>query len=72
MLEDGGLLQHFIEHSLGRMIQTSIVQLADEDSWDEASQFLLKVSSVSEKMLIWNRRVPNHSAAKEILPKMEG
>lgn len=37
MLEDNGLLQKFIEFTVEPIIKSSLAQLVDEDSWEEAS-----------------------------------
>ena len=57
LLEDNGVIQHFIEFTVGPIIKASIAQFNDELSWKEASQFLLSGFWCGERMLIGNRGV---------------
>lgn len=55
LLEDNGIIQHFIEFTVGPIIKASIAQFDDESSWKEASQSSPTRSRCGERMLIGNR-----------------
>lgn len=55
LLEDNGIIQHFIEFSVGPIIKASIAQFNDDLSWKEASQSLPSESRCGERMLIGSR-----------------
>ena len=55
LLEDNGIIQHFIEFSVGPIIKASIAQFNDDLSWKEASQSLPSGSRCGERMLIGSR-----------------
>jgi len=57
MLGEKGLLQQFVEFTVGPIIQSSIKQLEDEDSWEQARQSHLNLSGYYAGMLIWSRGV---------------
>jgi hypothetical protein len=66
MLDDHGLLQQFIEFTVGPIITSSIAQLEDEESWAEASQSSLYKCGISETLLIWSRGMPCNSVGQEV------
>ncbi len=55
LLEDNGIIQHFIEFAVGPIIKASIIQFDDESSWKEASQSSPSGFQCGERMLIGNR-----------------
>lgn len=57
LLEENGIIQHFIEFTVGPIIKASIAQFDDESSWKEASQSLPSGFWCGERMLIGNRGV---------------
>lgn len=57
LLEDNGVIQHFIEFTVGPIIKASIAQFNDESSWKEASQSSPSGFLCGERMLIGNRGV---------------
>lgn len=72
LLEDNGILQHFIEFSVGPIIKASIVQFDDESSWKKASQSSPSGSQCGERMLIGNRGMSCNFVGQEVLQKVEG
>ena len=71
MLEDGGFLQQFIEFTVGPIIKSAMVQLSDEDSWEEASQSFPIATRLSRRMLIWIRELSCAFIEQEVFQKME-
>lgn len=57
MLEDNGLLQQFIEFTVGPIITSSIIQLEDEESWEEARQSSPHNYVLGEPLLIRSREL---------------
>lgn len=57
MLGEKGLLQQFVEFTVGPIIQSSIRQLEDEDSWEQARQSHLTLNRYHAGLLIWSRGV---------------
>ena len=55
LLEDNGIIQHFIEFTVGPIIKASIAQFYDDSSWKKASQSPPSVSWCGERMLIGDR-----------------
>lgn len=72
MRDDNGLLQQFLEYTVGPMITSSIAQLQDERSWEEASQSSLQKVSVGERLLTCTREIANGSVEQEIFWEVEG
>lgn len=66
LLEDNGILQHFIEFTVGPIIKASITQLDDESSWKEASQSSPYGSRCSERMLIGTRGISCSLVGQEV------
>ena len=66
LLEDNGILQHFIEFTVGPIIKASIAQLDDESSWKEASQSSPYGSRCSERMLIGTRGMSCSLVGQEV------
>ena len=66
MHDDNGLLQQFLEYTVGPMIISSIAQLQDERSWEEASQSSFQKVSVGERLLTCTREIANSSVKQEI------
>jgi len=66
MLEDNGLLQQFIEFTVGPIITSSIAQLADEESWEEASQSSSYHCGFGEALLIWSRGMSSDPFTQEV------
>lgn len=67
LLEDNGIIQHFVEFTVGPIIKASIAQFDDESSWKEASQSLPCGFRCGERMLIGNRGMPYNFVGQEIL-----
>ena len=53
VLADEGLLQQFIEYTMGPLITEAIGQVKDEQSWAKAGQFLLIIVVFYGTELIW-------------------
>ena len=71
LLEDNGILQQFIEFTVGPIIKASIAQFEDESSWKEASQSSPFESPCGEQMLIGNRGMSCSLVGQEILQEVE-
>ena len=71
LLEDNGIIQHFIEFSVGPIIKASIAQFNDDLSWKEASQSLLSGTRCGERMLIGNRGMSCSFISQEVLEEVE-
>ena len=71
LLEDNGIIQHFIEFSVGPIIKASIAQFNDDLSWKEASQSLPSGSWCGERMLIGNRGMSCSFISQEVLEEVE-
>ena len=67
MRDDHGLLQQFIEYTVGPLITSSMAQLQDERSWEEASQSPLEKVLVGELLLMCTRKIASDSIRQEIL-----
>ena len=67
LLEDNGIIQHFIEFTVGPIIKASIAQFDDESSWKEASQSSQSGSRCSERLLIGIRGMSCNFVGQEIL-----
>ena len=63
LLEDNGVIQHFIEFTVGPIIKASIAQYNDDLSWKEASQSSPYTFPCGERMLIGNRGMSCSSAS---------
>ena len=72
MRDDNGLLQQFLEYTVGPMITSSIAQVQDERSWEEASQSSFRKVPVGERLLMCTRENANISVKQEIFWEMEG
>lgn len=66
MRDNNGLLQQFLEYTIGSMIASSIAQLQDERSWEEASQSSFQKVPVRERLLMCTREIANSSVEQEI------
>ena len=66
MCEDKGLLQQFIEHSVGPIITSSLAQLEDEWSWEEASQSSLTKVGRGETLLMCSRGLSYNAIEQEV------
>ena len=55
MLEDHGLLQQFIEFTVGPIVKSTIAHVEDEDSWQEASQSWMVAAVIGIEKLISSR-----------------
>lgn len=66
LLEDNGIIQHFIEFTVGPIIKASIAQLDNESSWKEASQSLPSGVRCSERMLIGIRGMSCSLVGQEV------
>ena len=66
MLDDEGLLQQFIEYTIGPIVGTAIRRVEEERSWQQARQSLLIPHSCYQP-LTQSRRLSRTSARKEIL-----
>ena len=71
LLEDNGIIQHFIEFSVGPIIKASIAQFNDDLSWKEASQSLPSRSRCGERMLIGSRGMSCNFISQEVLEEVE-
>ena len=71
LLEDNGIIQHFIEFSVGPIIKASIAQFNDDLSWKEASQSLPSGSRCGERMLIGNRGMSCSFTSQEVFEEVE-
>ena len=67
LLEDNGIMQHFIEYTIGPIIKASIAQFDDESSWKEASQSSTSGFGCGEQMLIGNRGMSCSFVGQEVL-----
>ena len=67
LLEDNGIIQHFIEFTVGPIIKATIAQFDDESSWKEASQSLPSGSRYAERMLIGIRGMSCSIVGQKIL-----
>lgn len=67
LLEDNGIIQHFIEFTIGPIIKASIAQFDDESSWKEASQSPPSGLRCGEPMLIGNRGMSCSLVGQEVL-----
>ena len=67
MREDRGLLQQFIEHTVGPIITSSLAQLEDEWSWEEASQSSSTKAWGGEPLLMCSRGVSCYLIEQEVL-----
>ena len=67
LLEDNGIIQQFIEFTVGPIIKASIAQFDDESSWKEASQSSSSASWYNGRMLIGNRGMSCNSVGQEVL-----
>lgn len=72
LLEDNGVIQHFIEFTVGPIIKSSIAQYNDELSWKEASQFSPSRTRCGERMLIGSRGMSCDFVSQKILHEVEG
>ncbi len=66
MRDNNGLLQQFLEYTIGPMIKSSIAELQDERSWEEASQSSFQKVPVGERLLMCTREIANSSVEQEI------
>ena len=66
MRDDHGLLQQFLEYTVGPLIISSMAQLQDERSWEEASQSSLEKVLVGELLLMCTRKITSRSVKQEI------
>ena len=66
MRDDHGLLQQFLEYTVGPLITSSMAQLQDERSWEEASQSSLEKVLVGELLLMCTRKITSRSVKQEI------
>ena len=71
LLEDNGVIQHFIEFSVGPIIKASIAQFNDDLSWKEASQSWPSGSRCGERMLIGSRGMSCNFISQEVLKEVE-
>ena len=67
LLEDNGIIQHFIEFTVGPIIKASIAQFDDESSWKEASQSSPSGLRCGERMLIGSRGMSCSIVGQEVL-----
>ena len=72
MHDDHGLLQQFLEYTVSPMIMSSIAQLQDERSWEEASQSSSQKVLVGERLLTCTREITISFVKQEIFEEMEG
>ena len=66
MRDDHGLLQQFLEYTVGPLITSSMAQLQDERSWEEASQSPLEKVLVGELLLMCTRKIAGGFIGHEI------
>ena len=66
MRDNNGLLQQFLEYTVGSMLASSIAQLQDERSWEEASQSSFQKVPVRERLLMCTREIANSFVKQEI------
>lgn len=66
MLGEKGLLQQFVEYTVGPIVESSIKQLEDEDSWEQARQSHFTLHRYYSGMLIWSRGVSCSFVKQEI------
>ena len=67
LLEDNGIIQHFIEFTVGPIIKASISQFDDDSSWKEASQSSPSGSRCGERVLIGNRGMSCDFVGQKVL-----
>ena len=67
LLEEHGIVQHFIEFTVGPIIKASIAQFDDELSWKEASQSPPYGFRCGEPMLIGSRGMSCSLVGQEVL-----
>ena len=66
MRDNNGLLQQFLEYTIGPMIKSSIAELQDERSWEEASQSSFQKVPIGERLLMCTREIANSFVKQEI------
>lgn len=67
LLEDNGIIQHFIEFTVGPIIKASVAQFDDDSSWKKASQSSPSGSRCGERMLIGNRGMSCDFVGQKVL-----
>ena len=67
LLEDNGIIQHFIEFTVGPIIKASIVQFHDDSSWKKASQPPPSGSRCGERLLIGDRGMSCDFVGQKVL-----
>ena len=71
MFDDGGLLQQYIEISIGPIMNAAIAQFEDEESWKVASQWLsISFQSMLCKLTL-NRKVSSVLTFHKVSSEME-
>lgn len=66
MRDDHGLLQQFLEYTVGPLITSAMAQLQDERSWEEASQSSLEKVLMGELLLMCTRKITSSFVKQEI------
>ena len=66
LLEDNGIVQHFIEFTVGPIIKAAIARFDDESSWKEASQSSPFGCGCGERLLIGNRGMSCNCVGQEV------
>ena len=67
LLDDNGIIQHFIEFTVGSIIKASIAQFEDDSSWKEASQSSPVEVRCGKRMLIGSRGMSCILIGQEVL-----
>ena len=67
LLEDNGIIQHFIEFTVGPIVKASIAQFHDDSSWKKASQSSPSGPRCGERMLIGNRGMSCDFVGQKVL-----
>lgn len=72
LMEDHGLLQQFIEYTIGPIVQEAFREVEDDRSWERASQWLIAFYIFRRSRLITYRRDPNYLTQHEVHKTLEG
>ena len=72
MTEDRGLLQQFVEYTIGPIIRSSLVSFEDEKSWARASMSIFIACTKFMPILTMYRTMSYCLTCKEVFCEMEG
>lgn len=72
LMEDQGLLQQFIEYTIGPIVHEAFHEVEEERSWQRASQWLMANHVSGQVKLITCREDPDRSTQQEVSATLEG